>query len=164
MNAVAIDVDMLDTMPAKSMLQLVERTQAAKKYAAMFHQTLTTHTGLFRRLEELDIDIRFDLRDGDIAVSFTGDGERLKEVWAEFRRNGFEPSSRPEKGATGHLCFWSKPDFAKFFMSFSSSMCRRVQVGTKMVEQPVYETVCGELPEIEAPEQSLAVVDSDIPF
>lgn len=29
-------------------------------------------------------------------------------------------------------------------------MSRRVQVGTKMVEQPVWETQCGDLPELPA--------------
>jgi hypothetical protein len=33
-------------------------------------------------------------------------------------------------------------------MSFSSTACRRVQVGVQMVEQPIYEVQCGELPEL----------------
>lgn len=163
MNAVAIDVDMLDTVPAKSMLQLVERTQNAKKFAALFHSTLTAHAALFRAFEAMDIDVRFNLSDGDITVAFTGNGERLKSVWAEFRRNGFDPSSRPAAGSTGHACFWNKAGAAPFFMNFSSSVCRRVQVGTKMVEQPIYETKCEELPPLEASEHAVVVSD-DLPF
>ena len=54
-------------------------------------------------------------------------------------------------------------------MSPFYTLCRRVQVGTKMVEQPIYETQCGELPELDAdaPKANLAVVEGgfdDIPF
>lgn len=164
MNAVSIDVDMMEQMPAKTVLKLVEQTQNVQKFAKQWHLTITAFAPLFRRFEELDIDVRFSLADGDIGISFTGDGERLTTVWAELRRNGYVPTNRPEKGASTHNCWWKREGFSQFWMSFSSSVCRRVQVGTRMVEQPIYETVCSDLPEIEAPQQAVAVVGDDIPF
>lgn len=163
MNAVSIDVDMLDQVPAKTMLKLVERTQSAKRYAELFHLTVRQFAPLFRRLEELDIDLSFGMQDGDINVSFTGDGERLKTVWAELRRNGFEPAFRPKKGETEFSTFFQQAGFSQIWFRFSSTVCKRVQVGTHMVEQPIYETRCDELPELEAPAQAVAVAD-EVPF
>ena len=59
---------------------------------------------------------------------------------------------------------------SRFWMQFTSSVCKRVQVGTKTVEQPIYEVQCGALPDLieEAPAAAnLTVVDGgfdDIPF
>jgi hypothetical protein len=33
----------------------------------------------------------------------------------------------------------------RIWLAFSSTVCRRVKIGTKTVEQDVYETVCDEL-------------------
>jgi hypothetical protein len=159
-----IDVDVLEYLPAKTMLKLVEQRQKATKHMTLFQAAVKQHAALFRYLEESDIDVDFSLRDGDINISFTGDGARLGQVWAELRRNGYTPNSRPTKGQTTFCTFWSKEDYAKFWMTFTSSVCRRVQVGTTTVEQPIYEVQCGELPELEAGTTNLVEGDSDVPF
>lgn len=42
--------------------------------------------------------------------------------------------------------FYEKRDCElRWYLSFSSSVCRRVKVGTRTVEQDVYETVCDEI-------------------
>lgn len=163
MNAVSIDVDMLDQVPAKTMLQLMEKQQRAKKFLDLFHSTLRQFTPLFRQLEHLDIDLRFNMDDGDIHLSFTGNGERLKTVWAELRRNGYEPAFRPKKGENNFSTFFEQEECSRIWFSFSSTVCKRVQVGTRTVEQPIYETRCDELPELEGPSQEVSVVD-EVPF
>lgn len=169
-EVIDVEVEVLDYLPAKTMLKLVEHSQKVSKSLKDFKRTVKELGTLFRSLEELDIDLQFNPDGEYIALMFTGDGERLKRVWGELRRNGYKTTSHPAKGDTTFYAFWEREGYARLFMNFSSSMCKRVQVGTKMVEQPIYETQCGELPEldVEAPATNLTVVeggfDDDIPF
>jgi hypothetical protein len=162
-----IEPEALEYLPAKTMLRLVEQAQKVKKYTALFQATLGGHAELFRNLEELDLDAAFCLRSGDIDLSFTGDGQRLLTVWKELRRAGWAPNTHPKKGETTFSTHWLKEGNATFWMHFSSTVCRRVQTGTKTVEVPVYETQCGDLPEVDALAASanaLVEVDSGVPF
>lgn len=164
-----IEPEQLEYLPAKTLLRLVERSQAAQKNLKTFKQTVNALPELFRRFEELDLDVGFNLESTYINLTFTGDGDKLKAVWSVLRRHGFNTSLRPAKGDTTFNAFWTREGHAEIFMMFSSSLCRRVKVGTKMVEQPIYETQCGELPEIDVEVPATAVVvsaedENDIPF
>lgn len=164
-----IEPETLEYLPAKTILRLTEQSQNVNKYNIAFANTVKRCPVLFRRLEELDIDVKFSLREGDIDLSFTGDGARLGEVWSALRHAGYLPDNRPTKGEAVFCTHWRQEGFAILWMNFSSSVCRRVKVGTKMVEQDVYEVQCGELPELDADasKQNLTVVDGsfdDIPF
>lgn len=167
---VSLDVDMLDSVPAKTMLRLIELAQNAQKHNLLFQTTVRSLAPLFRQFEVLDVTLTFDLGGGDITLSFTGDGERLRQVWSELRRNGYKCATHPKKGDTTFYGWWRQEGFSNLWMNFSSSVCRRVQIGTKMVEQPVYETQCGEgLPELEEIEAAPALPSpapaiEDIPF
>jgi hypothetical protein len=145
-----IEPETLEYLPAKTLLRLVEQSQKTAKNAKAFRLAVSTFPDLFRAFEELDLDVTFHLDNEYVSLSFAGDGEKLKTVWGHMRRAGFNTRSRPAKGDTTFNAFWSQEGYADIFMMFSSILCRRVQVGTKMVEQPIYETQCGELPEIEA--------------
>lgn len=165
-----IEAETLEYLPAKTLLRLIERQQKAAKNCKEFKLAITTFPELFRAFEDLDIEPGFAM-DGDyIQLSFAGDGPKLATVWKLLRQHGYKNSCHPKKGDTTFYCFWSREGYAQFFMSFTSTMCRRVQVGTKMVEQPIYETQCGEMAadlEIEAPKNAVAVAevaDDDIPF
>ena len=169
MNAVSIDVDMLEHLPAKTMLKLVEQAQKMKRFAERFQQTVKKRPSLFRRLEELDIDLRFGMDDGDINMTFTGDGEKFAAVWGELRRAGWTPNLRPEKGTkkSEFYTHWEHEEgLARFWFHFTSAICKRVQVGTKTVEQPIYEVQCESLPEIEVEDKPIAVAEvvDDMPF
>lgn len=160
MNAeVSIDVDYMEQIPAKTSLRLIQIAQTAQKNLQLFKETLRQRSPLFRRLEELDIDVAFQADQGWINVQFTGDGDRLGKVWGEFRRNGWSTCSRPEKGKTEFYAFWHQDGFADLFMNFTSSVCKRVKIGTKTVEQDVYEIQCGELPVLESEDKPVAVVE-----
>lgn len=164
-EVIDVEVEVLEFLPAKTMLKLVEHSQKVTKALKEFKVTLNQVGTLFRSLEELDIDLQFNPDGGYIAFCFTGDGARLAAVWKELRRHGYKSDSHPQKGDTTVYAFWRREGYATLFMNFSSSMCKRVQVGTKTVEQPIYETQCGELPELEGETAAtnLTVVD-DIPF
>lgn len=169
-TAVAIDIETLEYLPAKTLLKLVELSQKVAKNMRLFQATINTLGPLFRELEQLDIDVRFVIEEGYIGVEFTGDGPRLGQVWGLLRRHGYKTHSRPKKGDTQFYSFWEREGHVRIFLNFTSSLCRRVQVGTKTVEQPIYETICGDLsalPEVEEkPKAAEAVVvfDDDIPF
>lgn len=170
MNAqlTVVEPEQLEYLPAKTLLRLVERSQTMTKNLKSFKQTVSAQPELFRRFEELDLDVGFNLENSYIGLSFTGDGEKLAVVWRALRTHGYNTASRPAKGDTTFNAFWRCEGLADLFMMFSSSMCRRVKVGTKMVEQPIYETQCGELPEIDKEDSAVVVaseVDADdIPF
>lgn len=161
-----IEPETLEYLPAKTLLRLVEKSQQTAKNAKAFRQTVTALPSLFRALEEMDIEPRFDLDNEYITLQFTGDGNKLKEVWGLLRRHDYNVTARPEKGETQFCAFWNREGSTQFFMYFTSSVCRRVQVGTKMVEQPIYETQCGELPEIAADDKAVVVMEEadGIPF
>ena len=90
------------------------------------------------------IDARPDFNMKSIDICFSGNKNVLEEIFKAFRNIGYEPSNRPgTEPAEYFSCFWRYPDKEiKFWLSFTSTQCTRIKVGTKMVEQAVYETVC----------------------
>lgn len=161
-----IEAETLEYLPAKTLLRLIERQQKAAKNFKAFKAAIGAFPDLFRALEDMDIEPGFGLDDDYIGLSFAGDGPKLAAVWKLLRQHGYKNSCHPKKGDTTFYAFWEQEGHAKLFMNFTSSVCRRVQVGTKMVETPIYETQCGELaPELEAPTNAVVEVDdNDIPF
>lgn len=152
MNAVTIDVDMLASLPTKTLLSLLEKRKVVKRFFDQSMRALQQHTSLFLTLEEMNIDVGFDPDYQLISVRFTGDGSKLGKVWGELRRHGWNCDARPKKGDTEFHGWFSQEGEVKISVSFTSSLCRRVQVGTKTVEQPIYETICGDvLHEIDEP-------------
>ena len=79
-------------------------------------------------------------------VSISGDKHTLAAAVRIFRTHGFSTTSEPpKKGDSTWNAFYSKSGCdLRWWFRFSSSVCRRVKVGTRTVEQDVYETVCDE--------------------
>jgi hypothetical protein len=162
MNNVSIDVDYMEPLPASTMLRLLDQHNKAKASAVKFIRTVKDCAQMFVQLEAADIEPTFDFRSTSIDLSFTGSGDKLAMVWHLLRANGWTTNSRPKKGDTSYNGFWDAPndERARVWVQFSSSVCRRVQVGTKMVEQPIYETVCADaisLPEFDSPSTEVTV-------
>jgi hypothetical protein len=112
--------------------------------------------------------------DSDFNFHFriAGDKQKFLQLVRCHRRYGFKPSM-PEKGATS--AFWRINDYGEdlgMYLSFSSTVCHRVKVGTKTVEQDVYETHCesfvpDEDPQLQGPASVVAMLSSepdDVPF
>lgn len=153
MGDLSVEVNYLETLPVKTVLRLVDMQNSCKKNAEAFGKLIADHKPLFLWLEQHDLDVGFDIRYGSMDLYFSGDGRRLGSVWGELRRSGFECGSRPKKGDTSFTGFFRKEGFPHIYLSFSSTLCKRVQVGTQLVEQPIYETQCagddlGELPNL----------------
>lgn len=159
MSEVSIDVDYLAAAPLKSILRFAERKKHLAKNGEKLQAAIRDFQAMLLELEDLDIEPGFDFQNGCIDLSFAGDGDKLGNVWHVLRRAGFEPDKRPQKGDTSFCTFWRNGAHAMVWVSFTSTMCRRVQVGTKMVEQPIYETVCGDLPELDAPQNAVVTAE-----
>lgn len=148
----SLDVNNLADKPVTTILELEVLQRRVAKTLTQVRETLLQQAPLILSLESQDVSISFDLKSTawPIEIRFSGDGDKLTEIWRLLRRAGYTPTSHPQKGSTAFCCGWSCPDAAGIFMFFSSTACRRVQVGVKLVETPIYETVCGELPQLES--------------
>ncbi len=147
------DVNFLADMPVRTLLALEDKRRSVQRILEKAALTIREAAPLFIALESLEIDIRLDANSSSsIEIPFTGDGDRLAEVWGLLRRAGWKLASNPpKKGDTSFSGIWahqSDKRLADLWVSFTSTACRRVQIGTQMVEQPVYEVQCGELPEL----------------
>ncbi len=116
--------------------------------------------------------------DDDLNVIFTGDKQKFLQVVRVQFRHGLRPDlSSLKKGATEGTWTIQRDDL-RIYTRFSSTVCRRVQVGTKLEEVPIYETQCdspvpdaSELPRglatahlADSDQTVVNVCDDDIPF
>jgi len=105
-------------------------------------------------IEDLSL-IGADCRIGgtEIAVSMTGGKKELNVLFKFLRKHGFAPTHRPtDKDKNYWSAYFYKEgeeDVKPLWVSFSSNVCKRVQVGTKMEEVPVYEIQCSDDLEVE---------------
>jgi hypothetical protein len=73
-----------------------------------------------------------------------GNKAALTRVIRALRVNGFNSKATPEEKDTFFSAFYTHETRSCIWLNFTSTACRRVEVGKKMVEQSIYETVCDE--------------------
>ena len=82
-----------------------------------------------------------------LSFSIRGTGEELTAAIRWLRTRGWNTDSKPPETNQAHwdALYVHTEDLNKIRirLTFSSTVCRMVKVGTKMVEQDVYETRCG---------------------
>ena len=80
----------------------------------------------------------------NVSIRVAGGPNELKEIFRAFRKLGFEPSDRPGiKPESSFSTYFRKEEGElEFYLSFSSTLCKRVKVGTETVERDIFETVC----------------------
>jgi hypothetical protein len=118
--------------------------QSWKQQRRLFKEHETDITEL---INELDLSTassaRMDCDTEDINFYVSGKTDVIKEIFRAFRKLGYEPSSRPEaKPQSSFTCYFHQDGKPTFYLSFASTLCKRVKVGTKMQEVDIYETVC----------------------
>ncbi len=88
--------------------------------------------------------IRVNIDTDCIDIAVTGDLGVLSAAFKALRTHGFEPDDRPGiELFTSFSTYFKHPQKKlKFWLSFSSSKCTRVKVGTKTEEVNVYEITC----------------------
>jgi hypothetical protein len=103
-------------------------------------------TAICKALEKSSVNVQYvSIDSSSFNVSITGSRADLDVMFGILRRHGLQPARRPEEKETYYGTFWyfgneSRAEYV--FVSFSSTSCKRVQIGTEMKEIPVYETVC----------------------
>jgi len=130
---------------------IMDRMEDRKKQIEEGFEFLQRHQAEIHEVDEglLDLNQWFikaepDFSNKAIDLSFAGDKHVLDGIFGAFRKLGYNPSSRPgQKPQSYFSCFWTNPDKQiKYWMTFTSTQCTRIKVGTKMVEQDIFETVC----------------------
>lgn len=149
MNQVSLDVDMIDKASEAS-IAFASTVKETQKGLAKLAKTLSLMEVAFKRLEALDVTVRVSPGDWAFNITFTGDTSRFAEVWRLLRSQGYTPDTRPvtKVKSSSFNTYWHKPDYASIWFSFSSSVCKRVQVGVETKEVPVYEVQCESLPDM----------------
>jgi len=127
----------IDVLLDRSLLELNERR-------ALWGRYRSEYLPMVHAFQKLNATIYFP---NSLDVAISGDRHTLAAAVRIFRTHGFSTSnSPPKKGDSQWSAFYTKADCElRFYLSFSSSVCRRVKVGTRTVEQDVYETVCDEI-------------------
>lgn len=80
-------------------------------------------------------------------ISFSGDKDKIAQIFRIVRVAGFATTAdRPKQGDSSWYAWFYHPDCKlAIWFSFSSSVCRRVKVGTELQEVDIYETQCGDI-------------------
>jgi hypothetical protein len=74
-------------------------------------------------------------------LNIAGSRADLDVMFGILRRAGLAPDSRPGEKESSFCTYWRAEDF-RLWIFFTSTSCKRVQVGTELKETPIYETVC----------------------
>lgn len=87
-------------------------------------------------------------------ISVAGDKQVLNKAYGVLRKNGLDATHRPEEKAASYSAYFNLGEEEYLFgihggveqfkvcFSFSSTVCRRVKTGTRMVEEDIYEVQC----------------------
>ena len=137
---------------AKEQIKSAKRELKEKK--AQLHKVrvfIDEHELEIARIEKGTIDILewqvssgIDINSKCVDLSHSGDKLVLEGVFRALRKLGYEPDKRPEANESYFTTFWNRPGTTlRVYTRFSSTVCKRVKIGTKMVEQDIFETRCG---------------------
>jgi len=101
---------------------------------------------ILKALTNAGINIQYLWADTDTYnMNITGSRADLDIMFGLLRRAGLMPTLRPvENNPTYSTAWYSEDRSFRVWIFFASTSCKRVQVGTKTEEVPVYETVCEE--------------------
>jgi hypothetical protein len=129
---------------------LVEANKEARQRARDINNVMKRDNAkvksILKTLAAAGINIQYVYADtGSYNVNITGSRADLDIMFGLLRRAGLTPVSRPKEKESEYGTKWYTEDRSfRIWIFFASTSCKRVQVGTKTVEQPVYETVCEE--------------------
>lgn len=147
-------------------IALAERALALAKERAKWASIRDFYRPVINAMTKAGIEPGF--QDGYIRAHFAGDAHKLANIVRILRTAGFDThAGRPKPGDTEWSAFYTHPNCStQLWLYFTSSICKRVQVGTKFVEQPVFETRCesGDLSEAVALPAPTAAIEEGIPF
>jgi hypothetical protein len=102
-------------------------------------------------------------------IQASGDKEQLTTLFRVLAKNGFHlpgeyrrPEDKQPEWSGLFRKSWTDAGgvdwFFEIYVSFCSTVCQKIQVGTELREIPVYEIVCGDRA------QDSVTIQDDIPF
>lgn len=134
-------------MKTEVMQDARERRKRAKAVVKWLEQNEAELTRIEQGTEQIHkhfISAEIDAVNESIDISYSGGKLVLQAIFKAYRDLGYAPNSRPKDDKLSSFsCYWNHPtQDLRLWIRFSSTSCKRVKIGTKMVEQDVYETVC----------------------
>jgi len=107
-------------------------------------------------LEDINQSTHIGVDFSSINFRLAGGPDDLKTAFRILRVAGFEPGMRPDtdKKEPEFQTYFNHPDGAKVWLSFSSTLCRRVKTGVRTVEEAVYEIQCDDGADLSAGTQA----------
>jgi len=135
-----VHVKLNKTLAQKEVESTIQRTENLISYYTLRKETFDPVLAeLEAKLQVLNVSLDMSCID----VSVSGGKPELNTVFGILRKFEFTPDDRPdEKVKASFNTYFRHTTGAVIWFSFSSTLCKRVQVGTKMVEQPIYEVQC----------------------
>jgi len=104
-------------------------------------------------------------------INCAGDKHKLAAVIRILRISGFSTAAnRPKQGDSSWYAWFDADNCTmRIWFSFTSSVCRRIKTGSKMVSVDTYETVCGDISGEESvhllpASNGVGLISDDTPF
>jgi len=120
------------------------RRKRTRKFVQDYHDEIDRITGGMEVLAEWLIGVTIDVNSASLDLKYAGDKLVLQGIFKALRKLGYVAAKKPGEKDAEFVCYWSHPDSdMRIWMKFCSTVCKRIKVGTKMVEQDVFETRCG---------------------
>jgi hypothetical protein len=136
---------MTDIIPSSLIdINLAEQQLALAKKCLLWNRHKALLFPIITALVEQGIEPHY--KTDDISIEFTGDAAKLRDAMAVIVDADFSTTFAPAKpGDTMWYGWFTREDCPiKLWVHFTSSVCTRKKIGTKMIEQDVYETICGD--------------------
>ena len=131
--------------------QLIEDSEESFKYAAKAHTKtvllVQEHRSLINAIASYR-GIYISAGSQELSISVSGTQDELLSLLAIVKEHDYHPhsdnkvSDSPAETWTGRFSRKGE-NHTCLVIGFYSTVCKKVQVGTKMVEQPIYEIRCG---------------------
>ncbi len=125
--------------------ELKKGIDAREKEAVACREYFNTHElqviALLANLKDTGL-LRASMDSHSLDLNISGDKEILKSFWHKMRTSGYETDYKPEENEVSFCCWWNKEDEVRIWLSFSSTICKRVKIGTETKEIDIYEVVC----------------------
>ncbi len=105
-------------------------------------------------LEDIEASlIRVEFDSSTLDLNYSGNYQILKAIFRLFRHAGYSTDDHTgDKLKIPSHTMWFRKDgrfqvtgydsHPVFYVQFASTSCKQIKIGTRTVEQPIYETVC----------------------
>ena len=140
-------------------LQIEESERSVREKRIRWQAARPYYGPLVNAMKLLDASLSISY---DLDIWLTGNAAKLRAALKIFEEAGLSTiDPKPVPGSATWSAWWNHPVCpTRVYFSFTSNVCRQVQVGTQVV--PKYETVCGEIEEA-TPEELAAATSINLP-